>query len=654
MKVSTILDLIDSGDMALPEFQRGYVWNREQVRGLMHSLYRAYPVGSLLTWVTRTDVAATRGGGPASDGSVKLLLDGQQRMTTLYGVVRGRPPRFFDGRPEVLKGLFFNLEEESFEFYAPGKMDGNPLWVDVTELIQQGIGAFLARLGALPDMTVERQQGYINRLNAITQVLNVDLHVEEVTGDDKTVDLVVEIFNRVNSGGTKLSKGDLALAKVCAGWPGARDTMKAHLRRWDGAGFDFKLDWLLRNTNALLTGEAMFSALKDVTTSQFKAGLEGTSKCVDHLLNTIGSRLGLDHDRVLAGRYAFPVMVRLLSRNGCKFSDAVQRDQLLHWYIHAFLWGRYAGSVETVLNQDLEAVDQGGLPHLLEQLRTSRGDLRVRPEDFAGYSVGSRFYPMLYLLTRVRGARDFCSGDELKHNLLGKLARLEVHHIFPKKVLYEHGYGRAHVNAVANFCFLTQECNLEIGARRPDEYFQACEGKHPGVLDSQWIPTDRSLWTAHRYLEFLTARRELLAEAANAFLDDLMGGKAPAVDLADGRAFVPTEVVVDEPDEITAEIDDLERFLDNLGYALPDRDVDIADPGSGAVVAVAEAAWLNGLQEGLGEPVVLELDPDPGSEQRLVELGFRVFTSVASLRRYVEARNEGQAFMPSDVVGHGR
>lgn len=113
---------------------------------------------------------------------------------------------------------------------------------------------------------------------------------------------------------------------------------------------------------------------------------------------------------------------------------------------------------------------------------------------------------MPYLLTRVRGARDLCSGDELKHNLLGKLARLEVHHIFPKKLLYEHGYGRAQVNAVANFCFLTQECNLEITARRPEEYFEVCEGKHPGVLASQWIPTDRSLWAVERYPDFLAAR----------------------------------------------------------------------------------------------------------------------------------------------------
>src|SRR5436309_5177172 len=88
MKITTILSQIDLGSMALPEFQRGYVWNRDQVRDLMLSLYRKYPVGSLLVWATRTESAEARGEGPLAPGVVKLLLDGQQRITSLYGIIR--------------------------------------------------------------------------------------------------------------------------------------------------------------------------------------------------------------------------------------------------------------------------------------------------------------------------------------------------------------------------------------------------------------------------------------------------------------------------------------------------------------------------------------------------------------------------------------
>src|SRR5215217_6440907 len=103
MKIKVILELIDAGDIALPEFQRGYVWNRDQVRGLFTSLYRGYPVGSLMTWNTRAETAAARG-GVSTDGTVKLLLDGQQRITSLYGVIRGRAPQFFEGNKQAFTG----------------------------------------------------------------------------------------------------------------------------------------------------------------------------------------------------------------------------------------------------------------------------------------------------------------------------------------------------------------------------------------------------------------------------------------------------------------------------------------------------------------------------------------------------------------------
>ncbi len=112
MKISTILDQIDSGHMALPELQRGTVWNRDQVRGLFDSLYRRHPVGGLLVWTTESRSATHHGDGPVAAGVVKLLLDGQQRMRSLYGVVRGRTPEFFDGNPQAFTGLPFHRERE--------------------------------------------------------------------------------------------------------------------------------------------------------------------------------------------------------------------------------------------------------------------------------------------------------------------------------------------------------------------------------------------------------------------------------------------------------------------------------------------------------------------------------------------------------------
>ena len=415
MQVSTILDHIDNGHMALPEFQRGYVWNRDQVRGLMQSLYRRYPVGSLLVWATQAEGAQHRGDHVLSPGVVKLLLDGQQRITSLYGIIRGRAPEFFDGKSDTFTGLHFHLAEEEFAFYSPIKMRDDSLWVNVSKLMSDGMGPWFATLAKHDD-----RDEYFSRLNTLFSVKDVTFHIEEVTGPDKTIEVVVDIFNRVNSGGTKLSKGDLALAKICADLPTAREGMRNSLSRWDEAGYQFSLDWLLRNINTVTTGEAKFNALHDIGAEAFSEGFQRAEKAIDSLLNLIGGRLGLDHDRVFASRYALPIMTHYLDRRGGTLDDEVERDKLLFWYVQCAMWGRFSGSTESYLDRDLQVLEEidGGLDRLIDELRLWRGGLRVLPDHFGGWSRGARFYPILYLLTRVGEAQDWGTGLPLKSGML--------------------------------------------------------------------------------------------------------------------------------------------------------------------------------------------------------------------------------------------
>lgn len=640
MKIRTILDQIDLGAMALPEFQRGYVWNRDQVRNLMHSLYHRHPVGSLLVWVTKTENANARGDGPITPGWVELLLDGQQRMTSLYGLIQGKPPKFFDGNSQAFTDLYFNLESEVFEFYGPVKMKDDPRWISVTELMRSGMGPFLGRIYADPALQPQADT-FVNRLNAIHGVHDIELHIERVTGDDKTVDVVVDIFNRVNSGGTKLSKGDLALAKICAEWPAARDEMKGRLDKWQQAGFNFRLELLLRCINAITTGEAMFSALDKVSTGSFQQGLLDAERAVDALLNLISGRLGLDHDQVFGSRYSLPLLCRYLTERGGRL-DYRERDRLLYWYVHTFLWGRYAGSTETVLNQDLALIENldGALDRLINQLTRSRGDLRIRPNDFLGWSRGARFYPLLYMLTRVYHAADWESGVELSHNLLGKLNSLQMHHIFPKALLYRHGYSTPETNALANFTFLTQDTNLLVSDRDPAEYLTEFAARHPGAIESHWIPMDPALWRVERYREFLEARRELLARAANDFLDSLVAGSVPEAEVAmpvlerDPQARVPGGAASEDEERLILECAEWV-----VGHGLPDAELmyELHDDTSGQSLAVLDLAWPNGLQEGLSQPVAVLLGEDDVTLQLANQAGYRYFTDIGTFQDYVRS-----------------
>lgn len=640
MKISTILDHIDSGHMALPEFQRGYVWNRDQVRGLFDSLYRRHPVGGLLVWATEAKTAAHRGDGPIAAGIVKLLLDGQQRMTSLYGVVRGQPPEFFDGNAQAFSGLRFHLQTETFAFYQPVKMQDDPLWIDVTALMSRGNEGHEKLVEALaehPEIGTSAVK-YSGRISRLLGVLEIDMHVEEVTGQDKTLDVVVDIFNRVNSGGTKLSKGDLALAKICAEWPEARDSMKAKLKEWTAAGYQFNLDWLLRSVNTVLTGEAKFSYLHDKGALDIQDGLKRASKHIDASLNYIAGRLGLDHDQVFFGRFGVPVMVRYMDKAKGPL-DAKERDKLLFWFAQAGMWGRFSGSTETFIDQDLAALEgpNGGLDTLLEQLRLWHGGLRVEAGHFTGWSLGARFYPVLYMLTRMGEARDWGTGLPLRASLLGKMSRLEVHHVFPKAQLYKLKHRRADVNALGNFCFLTKDTNLNISDRLPEEYFPQIEARHPGALASQWIPTDPALWKIERFLDFLEARKALLAAEANRRFEDLLhddtrwlGTTAPATEAETQTAGGITSEVEE------AELEALNDWVDGQGLSRGLLGFDYADPVTGVQKALFDLAWPDGLQPGLSAPIAVLLNEGPDILALASKAGFRFFTSSADFRAYVE------------------
>lgn len=538
MDIAAILARVTTGNLVVPAFQRGYAWKRRQVRELFDSLYRRHPVGSLLTWITSLE------GG----GATELLLDGQQRVTSLYGVIKGETPDFFHGDYKSFSDLYFHAGDERFEFFRPIKMKEDPLWFDVTRVMQAGVGGLAdllaEKLGA-PGEKLDLVDfiAINNRLLQLLGVTGVDLHIEQITDEGLGVDTVVDLCNRLNSAGTKLSSGDLALARIAANWPGVMGEMRSQLKIWRIRGFDFTMDWLLRCVNAVTRGEAGFQHFHDARREEVLAVLGRTFHHVNHCLDHICHKLRLDHDRVLFGRFAFPVMVRHLELRRPEPVGQEEWDSLLYWFLQAGMRGRFSASAETAIKQDLASVDgtMDGIERLIGDIGIKWGRRQVEPADFDSWSIGARFYPILYWLTRGGGASSFCDGSDLQAGILDGSEELEVHHIFPKAVLYGAGYSRPQVNALGNLCFLQAGCSQWIGAACPAEpspyvkdtsgslhhhishygYFPYVLEQHPWVLESQWIPMDEKLWKVDNFPAFLEARRNLLAQAANRHLSRL-------------------------------------------------------------------------------------------------------------------------------------
>ncbi len=642
MKLNSILDQIDLGNYALPEFQRGFVWNRDQVRKLMYSLYKGYPIGSLLVWVTETDPEITRGDKSLTHGSFHLILDGQQRVTSLYGIIRGQAPPFFDGDSRVFTGLYFHVMEEIFEFYLSSKMDNDPNWVNVTDVMTKGLGAYIP---SRPDLSPPELQEYLDRLNTLSNIKEIDIPIQEVTGADKTVDVVVDIFNNVNSGGTKLSKGDLALAKLCAQWSDARQELRDILTEFDELGFCFKMDWLLRCLTVYLTGQPYFSGLSQVSISDFKKAIPETRKMIGTILDQIGSRLGLDHDRVLQSKFAFPTIIQIMKISDSRHMDNREWNKILFWYVHTFLWGRYSGSTESKLAQDLNTLEDGGnIDGLIDTLRRSRGDLLVRPADFIGWSRGSRFYPLLYMMTRVSHSIDWISGLELSNSLLGRNSSLEVHHVFPKNQLYKHEYSRPEVNALSNFTFLTKDTNIQISNMLPEDYLPLVQERQPNALLTHWIPDDPDLWKMENYPSFIEERRKLLAKAANDILDNLFASnlEGPIVTSKfddSSTHFHPqrpsVEEYLDDEEEALLEV---VIWMEEHGLDCGELDFELTDD-TDTLLATVDLAWPEGIQIGLTEPVALLLNEPPEVWQAVSQAGYIYFTDIAAFKEYVESKH---------------
>jgi hypothetical protein len=215
--------------------------------------------------------------------------------------------------------------------------------------------------------------------------------------------------------------------------------------------------------------------------------------------------------------------------------------------------------------------------------------------------------------------------------------RLEVHHIFPKAQLYKCHFKRPEVNALANFCFLTKDTNLTISDHLPEKYFPEVERAHPGALASQWIPSDPSLWKVENFLDFLEARKELLAAELNRRMEGLLHGDTQWLSGSTGGAAAVAPVIggissVDEEEDLLA----VNGWMVEQGLPKGILAFDFADQDSGRQLAVFDLAWPSGIQEELSQPVALLLNESSETIAVASQAGFRCFTSIQEFRNYVE------------------
>ena len=250
MKISTILEKIDEHQLFVPAFQREYVWKRDDAKQLIDSLIKEYPTGTMLTWETANPPELK---GPhkynANQGAVRLLLDGQQRVTTLYMLIYGEIPPYYTAA-EIMndtRGLYVNLETLDLSYYMKKKMEKKPVWQNITDIFQGKVNAFGLQAKfqeSGTELSMEDLKSLNDNINAITQIRERDFP-EQTIPVKAAIREAIDIFYKVNSSGVALTDAELALAQISGYWPEARDLFKAKLAELQKSGFVFKLDFLV-------------------------------------------------------------------------------------------------------------------------------------------------------------------------------------------------------------------------------------------------------------------------------------------------------------------------------------------------------------------------------------------------------------------------
>ena len=540
MLVSEAISDIRTQNLVLPEFQREYVWSREQAKQLLVSLTRKYPVGGLLFWKTQEppelkNIDST----PERLGTLQLILDGQQRLTTLYMLMTGEIPPYY--KPQDIttdvRDLFYNLENGDFQYFQPVRMKDNPRWVRVTDCFDgHSVNVFnIAKMTVGEDETAFVQaQTYESNLSKLRGIRDVDLPVQ-VIPTEASLDDAIDVFDRLNSLGTKLTDAELALTHVTGKWPQARKTLKDKAFGLKEEGFEFDLTFLTRALVTTVSEHALFEHIHNVQRPQLEEGWSRLSNTLDYLTNILSSRAHIHSTRDMSSTNPLIPIVRFLSLHHGKFRAESSLRRALHWLYVAQVHQRYAGQTDSRLEHDVTIINREDSPwqSLLNQIVDQRGRIEILPDDFEGRGTGHPLYRMSFVLARASGSLDWFNGLSLTNTMAGTYG-IHSHHIFPQSVLYSNGYSsnshldRQMVNAIANRAFLSGPTNISIGARLPEEYLPEVEERYPGALESQFIPMNPDLWKLHRYRDFLRSRRELLAAGINRLLGDLITEDEPA------------------------------------------------------------------------------------------------------------------------------
>jgi len=519
--IETLLAWVNSGEIAIPEIQRPFVWDSSKVRDLMDSLYQGYPIGYVIAW--RNPNVRLKDGS-LSEGK-KILIDGQQRVTALTAAILGQ--YVINKTYERIKiKIAFHPIAERFEVQNPAITKDKTWLPDISQAINGDLFEIAEEYFELnPDVDKKQVR------NAFSNLMNIpkkQIGIIELSAD-LDIETVTEIFIRINSKGVVLSQADFAMSKIASNTEyNGNELRKAidyfcHLaiapefykhivdndKEFAKTEFFQKMQWL-KTENEDLYDPDYNDLIRVAFTTQFNRGrlsdlvslLSGRNFETRTYEDTIAEqsfatlKTGVsnfinetNYKRFLmiikSAGFISPKLIR--SQNAINFAYIVYlklkelgvnsvsiESYVRRWLVYSILTGRYSGSPESVFDFDIKQISQKPFDEYLKE--KEEGELsdafwNASLPQSLDTSVASSPYFHVFLAAQVKGNdRGFLSKDVLVGDLIS--LRGDIHHLFPKDYLKKHGLDRSKYNQIANYVYMQSEINIKVGNKPPKDYFE--------------------------------------------------------------------------------------------------------------------------------------------------------------------------------------
>ncbi len=512
-KIDKLIKRIDDGDIKVPAFQRGYVWKQEQIIELMQSIIADYPVGSVLLWEAseKDKLKSTRNIAgyiipeKAASYPVNYVLDGQQRLSSIYGV-------FSDKTTQEKGSEKYNPCLDIFEIYYDFERSD---FFPKSEVDSESVHCVYLRnlldpLRLFDELEKINKSHHQEAKQLSSKFLNYDLPV--VTIKNRSRKDVGLIFERINNTGTKLDTIDLMTAWT---WTEDFHLLEAANELTDeleDKGFgNITNKTLLQLISGILIGstktENILTLNGDLVRDKWKSICEALKRAVDFLASSFDCR----HMDFLPFNQQLVVLAKFFSLIGSPTHD--QLDLVRKWFWRTSFSDRYStGRTTSKMDMDLVAMEdiKNNIKTAVDRYAYTVTSTEIVRHSFSKTNPLTRAF--LLLLAQLE-PKDLVSGGKIDlGKALSAYNRKEYHHVFPNAFLTKRGVSKRLRFSIANFCFLPSGSNKRISSKMPSDYFfnLVPSGKFSEILESNMLPLKQDIYKSDNFDEFLERRAELI------------------------------------------------------------------------------------------------------------------------------------------------